>query len=220
MKYQIKPAVGPVAIDGAWDSECWKNVEALRIVNALPEGSNHQPKTELKLQYDDQGIYGLFNVSDQYVRSVRTKFQQSVCQDSCVEFFFELPGAGYFNLEMNAGCGTLMYYIRDNTPENGEFKDYTILPDEDMNKLRKFHTMPDIIEPEITEPVDYRVGFFIPYELIQKYSHCELPKPGTFWHMNAYKCGDQTSHPHWLCWNPIHTSSFHHPEDFGVLEFC
>ena len=221
MKYQIKKAVQQVAIDAPWDSACWKDVEALNIVNARPEGTNHQPKTQLKLQYDEKGIYGLFNVDDYYVLSVNTGFQKQVCQDSCVEFFFELPGAGYFNLEMNAGCGSLLYYVRDNSRgENGGFKDFTILPDEDMQMLQKFHTMPDVINPEIVGPTNYRVGFFIPYALIQKYADIQIPAPGTFWRMNAYKCGDRTSHRHWLSWNPVRVLNFHRPEDFGVLEFC
>ncbi|MBE6380999.1 MAG: hypothetical protein E7047_08725 [Lentisphaerae bacterium] len=220
MKYQIRPAAAAPALDSAWDSASWKNVEALRIVNARPEGSNHCPETELKMQYTSDGIYGLFNVKDCYVKSTYTNFQDSVCRDSCVEFFFEIPGAGYFNLEMNAGCGMLLYYVRDNSRTADGFKDYTILPDEDMLMLKKFHTMPDVVDPEITEPTEYRVGFFIPFALIQKYTGCALPKAGTFWRMNAYKCGDRTSHPHWISWNPVSALNFHNPADFGVLEFC
>ena len=148
MKYQIKPAAGAVDISAAWDSACWKDVEALRIVNAHIKSSHHHPKTELKLQYDENGIYGLFNVDDHYVRCIQTGFQGQVCRDSCVEFFFELPGAGYFNLEMNCGAGMLLYYIRDNSRVKGGFKDMVVLPDEDMKMLKKFHTMPDTVEPE------------------------------------------------------------------------
>ena len=221
MKYQIKPAVGAVDISAAWDSPCWKDVEALRIINAHSKSTNHRPKTELKLQYDSKGIYGLFNVDDYYVRSVQTGFQGQVCTDSCVEFFFELPGAGYFNLEMNCGAGMLLYYIRDNSrrPEGG-FKDMIILPDEDMKMLKKFHTMPDVVDPELVGDVNYRVGFFFPYALIRKYADIKQPQAGTFWRMNAYKCGDLTSHPHWISWNPVRVLNFHRPEDFGVLEFC
>ena len=220
MKYQIKPAAGAVDISAAWDSACWKDVEALRIVNAHIKGSHHQPRTELKLQYDADGIYGLFNVDDHYVRSIQTGFQGQVCKDSCVEFFFELPGAGYFNLEMNCGAGSLLYYIRDNSRTDHGFKDMDVLPDEHMKMIKKFHTMPDTVEPEQVGDVNYRVGFFFPFELIRKYADIKQPKAGTIWRMNAYKCGDATSHPHWLSWNPVRVLNFHRPEDFGVLEFC
>ncbi|MBE6370413.1 MAG: hypothetical protein E7056_09700 [Lentisphaerae bacterium] len=220
MKYQIKKTTAAVDLAAEWDSACWKDVEALRIVNARCESSNHRPETELKMQYDESGIYGLFLVKDYYVKSVHTDFQESVCRDSCVEFFWQLPGAGYFNLEMNAGKGMLLYYIRDNTHTENGFKDFTILPEEDMLMLKKFHTMPDVIDPEIVGDTTYRVGFYIPFELMKKYATFKQPSAGTFWRMNAYKCGDRTSHPHWISWNPVHALNFHCPEDFGVLEFC
>ena len=75
MKYQIKPVTVPVKLDAEWDAECWKNIEALRIVNARCESSNHRPQAELKMQYDSEGIYGLFQVKDYYVKSVYTGFQ-------------------------------------------------------------------------------------------------------------------------------------------------
>ena len=220
MKYQIYPAAGAVDITAAWDSACWKDVEALHVVNARIESSNHRPETALKLQYTAEGIYGLFNVNDQYVKCVHNGFQDSVCRDSCVEFFFEVPGAGYFNLEMNAGAGMLLYYVRDNTRTEHGFKDYTVLTEEDLSMVKKFHTMPDTVDPEITEKVNYQVGFFIPFALIQKYTNCALPKAGSLWRMNVYKCGDSTSHPHWISWNPVRELNFHLPEDFGVLQFC
>ncbi len=220
MKYQIRATTGEVDLSADWNSAGWKSVESLRIASARPEGSDHQPKTELKLQYDEQGLYGLFVVQDQYVRCVHQGFQGSVCRDSCVEFFLELPGAGYFNFEMNCGGGILTYYVRDNTHTPDGFKDFDILPDEDMKKIRLFHTQPSLVEPEVVKAQEWRVGFFIPYILLEKYAHCELPGVGTLWRMNAYKCGDQTSHPHWLSWNPVRELNFHRPEDFGVLEFC
>lgn len=38
---------------------------------------------------------------------------------------------------------------------------------------------------------------------------------------NFYKCGDNTSKPHYLSWNPIGTESpdFHRPDFFGNLIF-
>ena len=93
-------------------------------------------------------------------------------------------------------------------------------PDEDMKMLKKFHTMPDTVDPEQVGDVNYRVGFFIPYALIRKYADIKQPKAGTIWRMNAYKCGDATSHPHWMSWNPVRELNFHRPQDFGVLEFC
>ena len=37
---------------------------------------------------------------------------------------------------------------------------------------------------------------------------------------NVYKCGDRTSHPHWMSWNPVRTLNFHAPDEFGQLIFA
>ena len=38
---------------------------------------------------------------------------------------------------------------------------------------------------------------------------------------NFYKCGDDTTKPHYLSWNPVKTENpdFHRPEFFGTLDF-
>jgi len=35
---------------------------------------------------------------------------------------------------------------------------------------------------------------------------------------NFFKCGDETSHPHWASWSPISEElNFHRPETFGSI---
>ena len=46
------------------------------------------------------------------------------------------------------------------------------------------------------------------------------PVAGQRWRGNAFKCGDETSHPHWASWAPIGEAlNFHQPRCFGALEF-
>jgi hypothetical protein len=43
---------------------------------------------------------------------------------------------------------------------------------------------------------------------------------GQAWRGNFYKCGDETSHPHWGMWAPIREGfTFHQPRFFGTLHF-
>jgi hypothetical protein len=47
------------------------------------------------------------------------------------------------------------------------------------------------------------------------------PVRGQRWRANAFKCGDQTSHPHWASWAPIGEAlNFHQPGRFGWLELA
>jgi len=45
----------------------------------------------------------------------------------------------------------------------------------------------------------------------------EIPKPGTRWRLNLYRC-DYANNA-FLCWNPTLSRTFHVPERFGWLEF-
>ena len=77
------------------------------------------------------------------------------------------------------------------------------------------------MEPEIAEPTTWCVEFRIPLSLLEGQTTVTKPGPGVSWRANFYKCGDKTSHPHWLTWAPVGFPKphFHLPEFFGTLEF-
>jgi hypothetical protein len=79
--------------------------------------------------------------------------------------------------------------------------------------------MPDVVEPEIEEDTEWRLGFFFPFALVEKYAGKLGDPAGTKWTANFYKCGDKTSHPHWASWNPVKVLNFHLPECFGDIIF-
>jgi hypothetical protein len=45
------------------------------------------------------------------------------------------------------------------------------------------------------------------------------PMSSQSWRDNFYKCGDQTSHPHWASWSPVDDLNFHLPRCFGTICF-
>ena len=90
---------------------------------------------------------------------------------------------------------------------------------EEAKDIKIFHTLPDRIPEEINVKTTYRVGFFLPFSLFKAIFGAPVPSSGTKWRGNAFKCGDKTSKPHWLCWNPIGKCNFHTPEFFGELIF-
>ena len=205
-------------LNADWDEPVWAQANTLEIANFRPEGSAHRPRTRARLIYDGDGVYGIFNVQDRYVRSVATEFQASVCRDSCVEFFVRpKPDRGYFNFEMNAGGTLLVYYVADATRGENGFRDYTVLTAEDGGLVQIRSTMPVVVEPEITEPVQWTLQFAVPFALFEKYMGPLGELPGQQWRANLYKCGDATSHPHWASWSPVDEKNFHLPRCFGKL---
>ena len=61
----------------------------------------------------------------------------------------------------------------------------------------------------------------IPFAIIEKYASLKKPGQGVKWKANFYKCGDKTSHPHWLTWSVVENPkpNFHLPQYFGTLQF-
>lgn len=220
MSYLIKYA-RDVKLDAPWDGAAWKTANIIDISLFLDRSTDHHPETKCKLLYNENGIYGLFQVKDRYVRSVFTEFQDSVCRDSCVEFFVEPAGGkGYLNFEFNCGGNMLVYQVMDATRTKNGFAAYYELTENDIAGMEQFTTMPPVVDPEITEPVTWRRGFFIPLSVFAKTTGPQLGRlSGQTWRANLYKCADATSHPHWASWQPLTAMNFHLPECFGEISF-
>jgi len=178
----------------------------------------HFPKVLFKVAYDDEALYIIWQVHDQYVVAVAQEYQGSVYKDSCVEFFFtpdEDVSDGYFNLEMNCG-GTALFNFQPKP-----WTDQQQIAKSDFDKITIAHSLPRIVHPEITDTLTWTLEYRIPFSIIEKYAPTVRPAPGVVWRANFYKCADNSSHPHWLTWSPVEYSrpNFHLPEYFGRMEF-
>jgi hypothetical protein len=215
---KVKRQVIPLKGDSGWGKSPWKDIPAQSIHNYMGKKPDHFPKAEVKLAYDNTAICVMFRVEDRYVRAVATEHQDNVYRDSCVEFFFTPDSdvsIGYFNFEMNCG-GTMLFHFQ---PMPG--KDRIVIPKSELNKIRSAHSLPRIVDPEISEPVTWTVEYRIPITLLERYCQVTTPAPNAVWRANFYKCADNTSHPHWLTWSPVDlpNPNFHFPQSFGILKF-
>ncbi len=219
LKYEVHRLTEAMSIDGDWDKPQWRDVKPIEIKNYMGEKPEYQPVTQAKMLYDDDNVYVIFRVKDQYVRAVAKEYHGPVWKDSCVEFFFT-PGKdrslGYMNLETNCGGTALFHY--QNPPEKG-MKEVTIA---DMKRIKIAHSLPKIVEPEITEPITWTLEYRLPLAIIEKYCQVTRPGAGVIWRANFYKCVEHNSHPHWLTWSFVDypKPSFHKPKFFGTLEFA
>ena len=201
-----------------WNAGPWNKIQPQLLQNTMGT-FDHSPKTEVKIAYDSRALYLIFRVeADRYVLAVAEKFQDPVCEDSCVEFFFTPNAAltgGYFNLEMNCG-GTMLFHYQ---PLGGGSR--TEIDPDDCRRVPIAHSMPKRIDPEIQGPVTWTVEYAIPLDILRKHYPISEPGTGTVWRANFYKCADSSSHPHWLTWAPVKhpTPKFHLPQFFGEIEF-
>lgn len=174
----------------------------------------------MRLLYDGNGIHGIFKVRDRYVRSVRTRYGDMVWRDACVEFFFQ-PRAdhGYFNFEFNCGGTFLVGYITDPERVPGGFKEFIRIPPEQARGVRVRPTMPPIVVPEISEPVEWSLQFYIPFSLLERFVGPLGKMNGQQCRGNFFKCAEDNSHPHWAAWSRVDEFNFHRPQCFGTIQF-
>jgi len=213
MRYTVKRV--PAA---ALEQVAFDKAEVGRIEHVRPESSEHRPETAFRVVHDGTNLYVRFDVKDRYVRSVQTAYQASVCKDSCVEFFVK-PRAdkeGYFNFEVNAGGTLLLYYVEDHTRTETGLKRFTPVPEEWGRRVEIRSSLPRVVEPELAQPTVWQMRMKVPLALFEAFVG-ELPPAGTAWRANFYKCGDETSHPHWVAWSPVPELNFHLPDAFGEL---
>jgi len=218
--YTVLAAEQSPEMQGLWDGAVWQDVSSLEVACFRPESSAHRPQTSCKLLYDSEALYGIFRVDDQYVRCVNTGFQADVYKDSCVELFLQ-PGStgGYFNFEFNCGGALLASYVTDPTRIDGRVKKFSPLTKDDDCQIVRHHNLPEVVEPEITTKQIWFLEFIIPFALLAKYAGTLSEVGGQIWRGNFYKCGSETSHPHWGAWSPVSELNFHLPECFGNIRF-
>lgn len=216
--YNVSRLKVPMKIDANWDKPQWQNIKTLDINNFMGEIPGFRPVAHAKMMYDKDNIYVIFRVQDRYVRCIAEKFNDRVYEDACVEFFFS-PDANlplrYFNLEVNCGGTPLMRY--NIIPR----KEFSMLEKEDFEKLEIAHSLPKIVDPEITEPVTWTVEYRIPLALLKKFSNITHPEPGVSWRANFYKIAEKGSNVHFITWSVVEVEKpdFHQPRFFGELKF-
>jgi hypothetical protein len=216
--YTVARLKQPMKMDAVWDKPQWKNVQPVDITNYMGNTPGFKPEAQAKMMYDDQYIYVIFHVKDRYVRCLTKEINGPVWEDGAVEFFFapdEKQPLLYFNLETNCGGTPLMHY---NLVPRKESKELT---KEDILKIEMAHTLPQIIDPEMKDPVTWTLEYRIPLAMLEKYSKITHPGKGVEWRANFYKIAENSSNPHYITWSLVENDKpdFHKPEFFGKLIF-
>lgn len=217
--HEVRRLAQALTVAANWDAPAWQGVAPLELTYFMGDRPAHFPKVQAKLAYDDAALYVIFRVEDRYVRAVAKKHQDPVCRDSCAEFFFA-PGddvaPGYFNIETNCG-GTMLFHFQVVPRQN-----QVPLTPEELARVQIAHTMPKIVDPEVAAPTTWCIEYRVPFDILGRYyPAAKKPAPGVLWKANFFKCGDDTSHPHWLTWSYVDRPrpDFHVPTSFGTLMF-
>lgn len=216
--YKVTKLKGPIKIDANWDKAQWKHAGIVKVEKYMGENPKFKPTVEAKMMYDESNVYVIFRVKDRYVSSLVQEYNGNVSGDSCVEFFFAPDSSfplRYFNLEINAGGTPLMFYIAH------PWTNYVKLEASEIKEVEIAHSLPSVVDPEISEPVTWTLEYRIPLAMLAKFSKVTNPAPGVVWKANFYKTGSRTSHPNFITWNFVDNPkpNFHLPQFFGTLIF-
>ena len=211
----------PADLPPGWTDPPWRNAPVLPIAQFRPESSDHRPQTEVKLLHDQERIYLFYRVEDRFVKATRTAFQSSVCKDSCVEFFVRpRPDQGYFNFEVNAIGTLLTSYIKDWTRVGDSFAQREMLDAETAHNVSIRSSFSEPMVREMEEPLTWTLQLTIECALFESFLGPLGDLRNQEWTANFFKCGDETSHPHWASWQPVGGKlNFHQPEYFGTVRF-
>lgn len=171
----------------------------------------YKPYTTFVIAVSGTRLYVFFSVISNDLRAVNTVDLSPVADDSCVEFFMQVPGNDeYWNFEFNC-IGTL------NGSHRVERSAPTRLTQSELSSIERYAACG-------TEPIQEQEGTYcwdltvsIPLSLVGLDAD-NLPE---YIKGNFYKCAGKTAHRHYVSWNPIIAPKpdFHRPDCFGTLWF-
>jgi Carbohydrate-binding family 9 len=219
--YLIRRALLASSDDLRLEDPGWLRAEELELSHFHSRSSDHHPRTRVRILHDEANLFIRFEVDDRYVISRKTQYQEMVCLDSCVEFFFQpKPEMGHFNLEINCGGTFLFYYVDDPRRLPTGLAKFTPVGPEIASQIQILHSMPSVVVPERAEPTRWVIGCRVPFSVLEGFIGPIGKVSQTTWRGNLYKCADHSSHPHWGSWSPLgEVLNFHDREHFGLLAF-
>lgn len=211
--------VKEIKVEGAFDlqnvSRLLEEKIELQTINLINwEAFSYRPEVKFRIAHSNNQIWLKFYVKEENVLAQRTETNSATHKDSCVEFFIDPGQEGkYYNFEFNCIGITHLAY----GPGRGkrEFIDPKTIQEQIM------------IESTLgNQPFDEKKGghswemtIVIPASIFTHTNGLKLK--GMTSNANFYKCGDDTSKPHYLSWSPVGTEQpdFHQPDFFGGLSF-
>ena len=174
-----------------------------------PEEYPYAPVCAFSMAFTAKSILLKYYVIEKEVTAIYRLDNEPVYKDSCVEFFIALPNEeGYYNLEFNC-IGTCLAGFGPEKTNRKKISE-TIL----ASILHQ-----TAIEIEENGQFRWALSLEIPFSVFEFSKIQSLQN--TSCKVNFYKCGDDLSDPHFLCWNGIEHPSpnFHLSAFFGEATF-
>lgn len=190
-----------------------KNCEVQQINSLNWKAFPYQPDVKFRIAHTGSEIWLKYYVHEKYIRAQETRTNGDVYKDSTVEFFISLNGKEYYNFEFSC-IGTIHL---SHGPGRGN---RTRINPEIAEKISIESSLGNLPFEERAGDFNWEMMIRIPVECFVFDSIKELDNMKAT--ANFYKCGDATSEPHFVTWNPIQTENpdYHRIDFFGKIEFA
>jgi hypothetical protein len=170
------------------------------------------PGVNFRIAHTGKEIWLKFYVKEKHIRAAETRINGEVHKDSCVEFFLSPDGQNYYNFEFN--CIGTVHLGWGPGRHDRQFVDPALI-----KKISIGSSLGGSPFDEKTGDFSWELMVRIPIECLAFTSLHGLG--GIKAKANFFKCGDETSRPHFVTWNPVKTPEpdYHRPEFFGEIYF-
>lgn len=168
----------------------------------------YAPKVEFKIAHNKTSLLIKFFVEEKCTMAHVDKDNGQVWTDSCVELFISpKDDEHYYNFEFNCIGKILIGYRKDRN-------DAIHAPKEVLDMVIRKASLGDKTFQEIYGDNKWTLEVEIP--IFTLFKHNFESWQGLEFRMNAYKCGDNLSQPHYLSWAEIQLEKpdFHSPAFF------
>jgi hypothetical protein len=173
---------------------------------------SYKPKLSFRIGHIDKEIWLKYYVTEKNILAKETRINGEVYKDSTVEFFISVDGLNYYNFEFS--CIGITHLAHGPGRGNRNF----VAP-EIVKKIEIESSLGNKPFEEKSGNFEWEMMIRIPVECFAFDKIKTLS--GLKATANFYKCGDETSEPHFVTWNPIGTENpdYHCPQYFGKVQF-
>jgi len=186
------------------EDQAWHGIDEASWKAEFP----YVPKVRFQIAYSSSHIFVHYDVEEEFVKAANIRPNESVWEDSCVEFFISFDQKKtYYNAEFNVlGTGLIGY-------GSAVKEERSRLEDKDILKVDTFSQVRTLNGTKTWQQI-----LVIPVEIFGLQLNA---LKGTTAFANFYKCGDSLPRPHFISWNFIDnpTPNFHLPNYFGKINF-
>lgn len=208
-----------IALTGKLDDPLWARAPVAPLVRADTGGAPGFA-TEARLLAGPAALYIGFRCVDDYVWGTKTRRDEAVYTEECVEVFISPAGTAHQYYEINVSPKNVVFDACVLNPrlEPGSRARYRGIPEFDLPGLRTSAHVEGEAD-RAGEATGWSVEYAIPYADLIGAPHAP-PRPGDRWRLNLYRidhpAGGKTEYS---AWSPTTIIDFHLPCRFGVLEF-